>query len=386
MCCIRLGNYLETLSVDNGWARFVVFGLRDPHLLEGGEGGEDGSTDPDGVLSLWWGNDLDLHGGRCKGRDFLLHTVGNTWKHGGSTGQDGVRVKVLTDIDVALHDGVVSALVDSGLFHSEEGRLEKCFWASKSLVTNGNDLTIWELVRLLEGRRGRSSLHFGLEVEGDVRELLLDVTDNFTFGGGCERVTPFGKDLHHVVGQVTTGKVKTENGVWECVTFVDWDGVGDAITRVEDDASGSARRVKRKDGLDGDVHGWRVERFKHDLGHLLSVGLWVERGLGEEHWVLFWGNSKLVVEGVVPDLLHVIPVGHDSVLDWVLKGKDATLGLGFITDVRILLSHANHDTLVTWTPDNGWEDCSRSVITCKAGFAHTGAVIDHEGCYFFVRL
>merc|ERR1712028_124210 len=114
-------NCLEALSVDDGWAGFVVFGLGDPHLLEGGEGREDGSANPDGVLSLWWGNDLDLHGGRGKGSDFLLHTVGDAWEHGGAAGEDGVGVEVLTDVDVALHDGVVGALVDAGLLHAEEG-------------------------------------------------------------------------------------------------------------------------------------------------------------------------------------------------------------------------------------------------------------------------
>ena len=32
------------------------------------------------------------------------------------------------------------------------------------------------------------------------------------------------------------------------------------------------------------------------------------------------GNSQLVVEGVMPDLLHIIPVGDDSMLDGVLQG------------------------------------------------------------------
>ena len=41
---------------------------------------------------------------------------------------------------------------------------------------------------------------------------------------------------------------------------------------------------------------------------------------------------------------------------------------------------------MTWTPDNGWEDGSRSVVSGETGLAHTGAVIDHEGCYFFIRL
>ena len=48
--------------MDDGWSGFVIFLLADPHLLEGGQRGEDGTTDPDGVFSLWWSNDLDLHG------------------------------------------------------------------------------------------------------------------------------------------------------------------------------------------------------------------------------------------------------------------------------------------------------------------------------------
>jgi len=51
--------------VDNGWAAFVVFLLGDPHLLEGGEGSQDGSSDPYGIFSFWWSNDLDLNGGHA---------------------------------------------------------------------------------------------------------------------------------------------------------------------------------------------------------------------------------------------------------------------------------------------------------------------------------
>merc|ERR1712212_1194060 len=116
--------HLEALSVDDGWTGFVVFGLGDPHGLEGGEGSEDGTTDPDRVFSFWWSDDLDLHGGWGKGGDFLLHSVGNTGEHGGASGKDGVGVEILTDVDVALHDGVVGHLVDSGGFHTDEGWLE----------------------------------------------------------------------------------------------------------------------------------------------------------------------------------------------------------------------------------------------------------------------
>merc|ERR1711939_948313 len=105
--------HLEALAVDDGWAALIVLLLGDPHLLEGGQGGEDGATDPYGVLPLGRSNDLDLDGGGSEGSDLLLHPVGDTWVHGGATGHDGVGVQVLTDVHVALHDGVEGGLVDA---------------------------------------------------------------------------------------------------------------------------------------------------------------------------------------------------------------------------------------------------------------------------------
>jgi len=54
----RLVVCLEALSVDNGGAGLIVLLLADPHLLEGGQGSQDGATDPDGVLPLRWSDDL----------------------------------------------------------------------------------------------------------------------------------------------------------------------------------------------------------------------------------------------------------------------------------------------------------------------------------------
>jgi len=104
---------LEALAVDDGWTRFVIFLLADPHLLEGGQRSQDGATDPDRVFTLWWGDDLDFHRWGREGCDFLLHTVSNTWVHTGTTRKNGVGVQVLTDINVALHDAVIGGLVDA---------------------------------------------------------------------------------------------------------------------------------------------------------------------------------------------------------------------------------------------------------------------------------
>merc|ERR1712155_12503 len=225
-------NFLEALPVDNGWAALVVLLLGDPHLLEGGEGRQDGSTDPDGVLPLRGSNNLDLDGGGSKGGDLLLHSVSNTGGHGGATGHHSVGVQVLTDVNIALHDGVEGGLVDAAGLHSKEGRLEESLGATESLVTDGDDLTVGKLIGLLEGGGGSSGGHLLLEVKGNIAELLLDVTDNLALSGGGEGVATLSEDLHEVVGELTASQVQTEDGMGKSITFIDGDGVGDTITRV----------------------------------------------------------------------------------------------------------------------------------------------------------
>ncbi|KFP29797.1 hypothetical protein N325_12372, partial [Colius striatus] len=108
---------------------------------------------------------------------------------------------------------------------------------------------------------------------------------------------------------------------------------------------GTARGVQGQHSLDGHVHGGDVEGLKHDLGHLFTVGFGVKGGLSEQGGVLLRGHTQLIVEGVVPDLLHVIPVCDDAVFNGVLQGQDTSLALGFISYVGVLLTHTHHDAL-----------------------------------------
>merc|ERR1719445_1447689 len=270
------------IPVDDGWTALIVFLLGDPHLLEGGEGRQDGASDPDGVLPLRGSNDLDLDGGGSKGSDFLLHPVSNTRVHGGATRHDSVGVQVLPDVNIALHDGVVGGLMDTAGFHSEEGRLEEGLRGTEPLIANGDDLAIGKLIGLLEGGGGSGGGHFLFKVKGNIAKLLLDVTDNFTLSSGGERVTALSKDLHQVVGELTSSQVQTEDGMGESVTFIDGDIVGDTITRVHDHTGGTTGGIEGEDGLDSNIHGGHVEGLEHDLSHLLTVSLGVEGSLSEE--------------------------------------------------------------------------------------------------------
>lgn len=358
------GSCLEALAVYDGRAALVVLLLRDPHLLEGGEGGEDGAADPDGVLALGRSDDLDLHRGWGEGGDFLLHAVGDAGEHGGAarlenvsllgrdtkgfgcTCHDNVAVEILTDVDVALHDGVEGGDVDATAFKTKHRGLEEGLRSTETLVANGDDLAVRKFVGLLQAGGLAGSLDLLLEVEGNVAELLLDVTDNFTLGSRGESVAALGKNLHEVVGQVTASHVDTRDGVGKRETFVDGHNVGDTVAGVKHDTRGTTGGVQRKHGLDGDVEGRRIEGLEDDLGHLLSVRLGVDRGFGEKNRVLLRGNTQFVVEGVVPNLLHVVPIRDDAVLNGISQREDTTLRLCLITDVGIFLAHADHDAAI----------------------------------------
>ena len=97
--------------------------------------------------------------------------------------------------------------------------------------------------------------------------------------------------------------------------------------------------------MDGDVYGRGVECLEHDLCHLFPVGLGVEGSLGQQDWVLFGGDSELVVDGVIPDLLQVVPVCDDAVLDGVLQSEDTPLALGHVTNIAVLQFHVDQDIL-----------------------------------------
>merc|ERR1711942_324455 len=127
--------------------------------------------------------------------------------------------------------------MDTTGFHSKEGRLEESLWAAETLIANGDDLAIGKLIGLLKGGGGSSSGHLLFKVKSNIAELLLDVTDDLTLSGGGERVATLSEDLHQVVGELTSSKVKTNDGVGKGITFIDGDTVGDTISRVHDDTS-----------------------------------------------------------------------------------------------------------------------------------------------------
>merc|ERR1719336_1627796 len=283
-----------------------------------------------------------------------------------------------------FHDGVVGGLMDTAGFHSQERGLEESLRSTESLIANGDDLAIGKFIRLFQGSGGSSGGHFLLKVKGNIAKILLDVTDNFTLSSGGERVTTLSEDLHEVVGELTASQVQTEDSMGKSITLIDGDSVGDTITRVHDNTSGTTRGIKGEDSLDGNIHGGHVEGLEHDLGHLFTVGLGVKGSFSQEDRLFLRGNTEFIVESVMPDLLHIVPVGDDTMFNWVFEGKDTSLGLGFISNIGVFLTHTNHHTLMAGTANNGGEDSPGGVITSKTSFAHAGAIVYDKSSNVFV--
>lgn len=260
-----------------------------------------------------------------------------------STHHDNIAVEVFSDINVALHDRVEGCDVDATTLKAENAWLEHSLRSTETLIANGDDLAIGKLVRLFQAGALRSGLDFLLEVESNVAKLLLDVTDNLTFGGGGERVPALCQNLHQIIRQVPTSHIDTRDGVGKSKPFINGDDVSDTITRVQHDARCTTGGVEREDGLNGDVEGGGIESLEDDLSHLFAIGLGVDGSFGEENGVFFGSNTELIVEGVMPNLLHVIPIGDDAMLDGISKSEDAALRLCFITNIGILLAHTNHN-------------------------------------------
>jgi len=139
-CC------LEAFAVDDGGSRLIILLLGDPHLLEGGKRGQDRTTNPNGVFTFGRSDNLDLHGGWSERGNLLLHAVGDTRVHGCASGHNDISVQILSYVNVALHDRVIGSGIDAAALKTKNRWLEQSFRGTESLIADGDDLTVGQLI------------------------------------------------------------------------------------------------------------------------------------------------------------------------------------------------------------------------------------------------
>ncbi len=128
------------------------------------------------------------------------------------------------------------------------------------------------------------------DILADVAVRLFDFTchPQLVFWWHSRHLSTFSHEIEHKLGNIATGDGDVLDGAANNIPLRTGNDVGDTIARVDDrpseravgDTVGCPGGGKGKDSLDGDVEALDVERFKEDLGGLLSV-LWrVQRRLG----------------------------------------------------------------------------------------------------------
>ena len=210
---------------------------------------------------------------------------------------------------------------------------------------------------------------------------MPSISEDFFFGRWEERHSDFHGDLGKPISTSFTSDIDTFNGVGKSVTFIDGYGVGDTITRVDNDTGGSSWGVKGEDSLNSNIEAGNVESFEQDLGHLLSVGLRVHGSFSEEGWVLFRGDSELVEESMMPDSFHVFPVSDNTVFNWVFKAEYIHLGYSFISDVCFFVIHIEYFSWYLSFTDYRRKTAFRSIFPSNTGFKLARSVIDNNSTF-----
>ena len=122
---------------------------------------------------------------------------------------------------------------------------------------------------------------------------------------------------------------------------------------------------------------WNTEPFEENLHCLLTIAFRIERCLGDQDRMLFWRGVQLVVKDVVPDLLHVVPVGDNATLDRVSYGLNLAIGPGCTHSECILgRTHLAHGIR---------ENSTRFILASEASLDYTRPVVDDNRLYFIVR-
>lgn len=82
-------------------------------------------------------------------------------------------------------------------------------------------------------------------------------------------------------------------------------------------------------------------------------------------------DSEFIIEAVVPDFGHIVPVVDNTVLNGVGELENSLLGLGFLSNIGLLIVHSDHDVFVFGPSDDGGERGSWRVIARQSCLAHT---------------
>mmetsp|Transcript_52227 Transcript_52227/g.137920 ORF Transcript_52227/g.137920 Transcript_52227/m.137920 type:complete len:298 (-) Transcript_52227:40-933(-) len=268
--------------------------------------------------------------------------------------------------------------MDAGVFQPHDAGVEEYLRCAEALRTQVDGRPVWEPVRALGRPLVVLDLFLFLRVQGQIALLLLDLPDDFTLGGGVEHVPRSPQLQREMLGDVTASDVRAHHGVRQGKALVHRDHVSHAIAGVQHHPGRAAAGVQGEDRLRGHEESRRAERLEKYLRRLLPVLPRIQRGLGEQDWVLLGDYLHFRVK-VAPDKLHVIPVLNDPMRHWILQCQDATELLSLCPNEDVSFRGTGHDPSVLWPADVRWEGALHRLVPREASFHDSRSIVDDNG-------
>ena len=88
----------------------------------------------------------------------------------------------------------------------------------------------------------------------------------------------------------------------------------------------------------------------------------------------------------MPQLFHIVPINDLTLRDRPRDLQDATFLISLITHVDVTIVESDHDLGYFGPADSRGEDRTWGIVSSKASFALTGAIINDYNRYFFFHI
>ena len=88
---------------------------------------------------------------------------------------------------------------------------------------------------------------------------------------------------------------------------------------------------------------------------------------------------ELIIKTMMPNLVHIFPVIHNTMLNGILQSKNTTLGQWLLPNKTFFILHTTDNILEFRSTHNGRERWSWSILAAHTCLTHSWAIVDDYG-------
>mmetsp|Transcript_21848 Transcript_21848/g.70332 ORF Transcript_21848/g.70332 Transcript_21848/m.70332 type:complete len:258 (-) Transcript_21848:182-955(-) len=257
-----------------------------------------------------------------------------------------MAVEVWAKVDVRCLDHIKHQVRHARCLNIHKSGVEQRLWGLESLAAHLDGTAVRKSVVLHQHCCVQSQLSLLLHIVRHKAQLLFQLPHRLKVRRPVERVPAPQQQLDHVPRDVTPSHIQAPSQVFGAEALVHGHDVCHAVARIDHHTSQQALRIQRQHCLRLHLQRAKAVLLEHHLPRPLAVGLGVERGLCQQHLlrrgvfatsrVSLDRHAEPVPKRVVPQVLHVLPVGYNPVFHRVRDLEQRAMLRGFGADHDVL--------------------------------------------------